>query len=786
MDNNEIILDVKLNTASVKADAAAIALTFLGVKKSVQTMAEVLSGAFAVKGYSGYLTAVKKFGKDLGDELLGLQFRFGKLKAAIINAAEPVARVFVPLLNQGLLAMARFLNGLGKVLTALLGGADGYGSMAESSNEAADAQVVLAKATTASGKAAKRSLAAFDELNRLTSSTGGGGSASGQVSSLLPERVNDTLSPQLQAIVDRVRQIIEPLRAIDFTGAVMAFGQLKAALTPFVQSLFAGLKWAYDSLFVPLVRWTSENLLPAFLNLLSNGVRVLSSVLTAFKPMGQWLWDSFLKPIAQWTGGIIVDVLKWLGQELQRIGNWVNENSPAVKSFFQTLSQWTGGVVTNVLQWIGQRLQGIGSWVKENSSAVRTFLLTLAQWTGGMIVNVLQWLGQGLQGIANCVKENGPAIKAFFQNLSQWTGGVITNVLQWLGQSLQGIGNWVKENSTVIKAFFQTLGQWTGGVILSVLQWLNQRLQSIGNWVKENSPAIKSFFQTLGQWAGSTILSALQWLTQKLQNVSSWMKENTSLVKGIVTVVASVAAAIALVNSGLGQWNTLGIKGISAATSLGSSMSMLKTPISLAATAVTGMITAVSQLIKNWDWLKTSASNAWTSIRAVWAGASAWLEKNLLTPMKSGFKNTVNGIIGFVNGMIRGVVSGINAVIRAINKINVTIPHWIPVLGGKRLGFQLQTFTPPTIPYLAQGAVLPANRPFLAVVGDQKQGTNVEAPLATIQEAVASVLAQQPGTETVVNVQFTGELAQLARLLKPVIDTETRRRGGSVIKEAFG
>ena len=42
---------------------------------------------------------------------------------------------------------------------------------------------------------------------------------------------------------------------------------------------------------------------------------------------------------------------------------------------------------------------------------------------------------------------------------------------------------------------------------------------------------------------------------------------------------------------------------------------------------------------------------------------------------------------------------------------------------------------------MATGAVLPPNNPFLAVVGDQKQGTNVEAPIETIQDAVASVLA---------------------------------------------
>ena len=44
------------------------------------------------------------------------------------------------------------------------------------------------------------------------------------------------------------------------------------------------------------------------------------------------------------------------------------------------------------------------------------------------------------------------------------------------------------------------------------------------------------------------------------------------------------------------------------------------------------------------------------------------------------------------------------------------------------------------MPALADGAVLEPNRPFLAVVGDQQQGTNVEAPLDTIKQAVAEVI----------------------------------------------
>lgn len=52
-------------------------------------------------------------------------------------------------------------------------------------------------------------------------------------------------------------------------------------------------------------------------------------------------------------------------------------------------------------------------------------------------------------------------------------------------------------------------------------------------------------------------------------------------------------------------------------------------------------------------------------------------------------------------------------------------------------------FTTPPVPWLAQGAVLPANKPFMAVVGDQRHGTNVEAPLTTIQEALDLALADR-------------------------------------------
>lgn len=122
--------------------------------------------------------------------------------------------------------------------------------------------------------------------------------------------------------------------------------------------------------------------------------------------------------------------------------------------------------------------------------------------------------------------------------------------------------------------------------------------------------------------------------------------------------------------------------------------------------------------------------------------------------MTNAIKTAVNGIIGFINRMISAVVTGINTVINALNGLSFDLPD---IFGGGHVGFNISTLTAPQIPYLAQGAVIPANREFLAVLGDQSHGTNVEAPLDTIKQAVAEVMedlqaGQMAGFEAVVSV----------------------------------
>lgn len=108
----------------------------------------------------------------------------------------------------------------------------------------------------------------------------------------------------------------------------------------------------------------------------------------------------------------------------------------------------------------------------------------------------------------------------------------------------------------------------------------------------------------------------------------------------------------------------------------------------------------------------------------------------------SGIKASVNTAIGFVNTMISGAEGAINFLVDAINTLHWEIPDWVPLLGGKEFGFDIPHASFPRVPELAQGAVIPPNSPFLAVLGDQPSGTNIEAPLSTIKEALLQAMAQ--------------------------------------------
>ena len=436
-------------------------------------------------------------------QLLYLRLNMGRFKHAVADAAAPLGAVLLPAMNRAVRDMTALAEQIGLVMGALVDSLTGYDSAAQGAEAAAKAQ----DGYTRSVNATRRSLADFDQIQRLNAPTGGGGGAG----STAGEQATQ-LTPQLQAVVDKILELLEPIRNLDFTPLKTALADLRQHWSVVWQEIGGVLEWIWFELLAPLVAWVVEDLAPVLGETLSGALEILSATLEPVFEGLQRLWEE-LKPIVEYLGQTVTAALETLGSHF------------------------------------GELAQGI--------------------------------------------RERGDDIS-----------GVI-----------EGLG-------TVIGCLWETAAP--------VLELL------------ENGFA-DTFY--------------------------------------MLTELAGTAATLLL-------------------ESLDSVLEFL-----------TGIFTG------NWE-------QAWNGI--------------------SGFvKGVINGIIGLLNGLLAGLTAALNGVIQTVNKIQFTLPEWIPGVGGNHFGLHLQTVSTPRIPYLAQGAVLPANRPFLAVVGDQRHGTNVEAPLATIQQAVVQATAAQ-------------------------------------------
>lgn len=157
------------------------------------------------------------------------------------------------------------------------------------------------------------------------------------------------------------------------------------------------------------------------------------------------------------------------------------------------------------------------------------------------------------------------------------------------------------------------------------------------------------------------------------------------------------------------------------------------------------------------------------------------------------FKGLVNGIIslleGFcnlgvsaLNSLLKIMASVVNAIVDAINSISISVPEWVPFWGGKSIGFNLDRVSPKLfeevkIPRLATGTVIPPNKEFLAVLGDQKQGTNIEAPLETIKQAFREALAESGGSSRQTTVVLQVGRRELGRTIVELGREEEQRVG---------
>lgn len=139
------------------------------------------------------------------------------------------------------------------------------------------------------------------------------------------------------------------------------------------------------------------------------------------------------------------------------------------------------------------------------------------------------------------------------------------------------------------------------------------------------------------------------------------------------------------------------------------------------------------------------------------------------------FKGIWNNIVAIIEAAINFIINGINLLISALNTIHFEIPDWVPIIGGKSFGISIPLVSQVALPRLAEGAVIPPNREFMAVLGDQKSGTNIETPLETMVQAFKQAMNESGGRPQTIILQLNGR--EFARAVYKANNEETQRVG---------
>ena len=184
-----------------------------------------------------------------------------------------------------------------------------------------------------------------------------------------------------------------------------------------------------------------------------------------------------------------------------------------------------------------------------------------------------------------------------------------------------------------------------------------------------------------------------------------------------------------------------------------------------------GGVSLAAAIAPNWNFILDKIKYVWQKIKEFWNSyiapvfTAAWwlnLGKTIMNGLISGIERGINWVLGGVSDM----VNGITGILNKIPGVNIGRVNWGNV----------------HIPRLAQGAVIPANREFLAVLGDQKRGTNIEAPADLIRQIVREEVGQASGSTHVTIVLDSVDGKKLFDAIVKENNSVIRATGASPLK----
>jgi phage-related protein len=214
-------------------------------------------------------------------------------------------------------------------------------------------------------------------------------------------------------------------------------------------------------------------------------------------------------------------------------------------------------------------------------------------------------------------------------------------------------------------------------------------------------------------------------------------------------------------------------------------------------TTMSGFFTTIMEGIK------LAFSTAWEGIKGTWTAVADWFQTTVIDPITkafqafqttiigvwdaiwAGIKGVINSILGGVESFVNGIVRGVNLLIGSLNDAIALGSEVTEALGLGSIG-PITPWSTVSLPRLAQGAVIPPNREFAAILGDQRSGVNIETPLDTMVEAFKAALGDMGGggnnQPIYITVESTLDGKTIARNQARYLPKEYGRIGASAVR----
>lgn len=336
------------------------------------------------------------------------------------------------------------------------------------------------------------------------------------------------------------------------------------------------------------------------------------------------------------------------------------------------------------------------------------------------------------------------SIKSIFS--SSMLSGLVDAGLEFIGEIFKQIGEGVL---SAIEGLIVTVGL----IILGIPATLAAKVIQIGASIVDGiiegitgevsnlRESVDNFFQNIIDWVKD--LFGIHSPSTVFAEIGSFLIEG--LLNGIESIWGNITSFF---STSIGNL----------VTDVTNSFSSMKTDVedifNNLKTSVDGIATDIGTWVEDaFNTLTTNAVDIFNGMKESIAGVFDSLKEVIKTP--------INAILGFVECLVNGIVTGINKAIGALNGLSIDVPDWVPGMGGQTWGFNIPELSKVSIPRLADGAVIKPNQRFLAELGDQTRGVNIETPLNTMLEAFRGALADGnygSGENIVIPVYIGSEL----------------------------